>query len=55
MDNVILNVIKEMNLNEHDAYMLVHDIDNLRGSEWEEDIKNKCSKSTYKKFKKLIG
>lgn len=54
MENLVLKIAKEINLNEHETEIPLHDINNLRGYEWEEIIKNQCTKETYKEFKKTI-
>jgi hypothetical protein len=52
---LILKISKEANLSEYDMNLLQHDINNLRGQEWDAFVKKYCSKETYKTFKETIG
>lgn len=54
VEELVLKIAKEMELNSYDTERLVHDINNLRGSEWLEEILECCSAETFKEFSKLI-
>lgn len=54
LEEIVLKISKEMDLDSYNAEMLEHDIRNLRGEEWDEDIKNECSAQTYKAYRKLV-
>ena len=54
MDELISKIAKEMDLNERGIEALTHDINNLRGGEWLEEILECCSAETFKEFSKLI-
>lgn len=53
-DEILLKVTKEMDLCSTDMDMLEHDVRNLRGDEWLNDVKASCSPSTYKAFRGLV-
>ena len=48
-------ITKEMGLNYNESDMLFHDLGNLRGNEWLEAVKNRCSPNTIKEFKEFIN
>ena len=54
VEELVLKIAKEMDLNECGIATLTHDINNLRGSEWLEEIMECCSVETFKEFSKLI-
>ena len=53
-DEILLKVTKEMDLDSYNKEMLEHDVRNLRGNEWLNDVKESCSPSTYKAFRGLV-
>ena len=53
-DYSLIKVTKEMDLCSTDMDMLEHDVRNLRGDEWLNDVKESCSPSTYKAFRGLV-
>ena len=53
--NLILKISKEANLSEYDTNLLEHDINNLRGHEWDSFIKKYCSKETHNLFREIVG
>lgn len=55
MDELFLKISDEMNLNAYETEMLIHDVHNLRGDEWIEDIKERCSRATSKRFQATIN
>lgn len=54
MEELILKIAKEMELDSYRAEMLIHDVNNSRGSEWLEEILECCSIETFKEFSKMI-
>lgn len=55
MEELILNIAKEMELDSYKTEMLIHDVNNSRGSEWLEEILECCSIETFKEFSKMIN
>lgn len=54
MDELISKIANEMELNEYEKEMFIHDVNNLRGGEWLEEILECCSIETFKEFSKMI-
>ena len=52
---LIFTISKEAKLSEYDTNLLEHDINNLRGQEWNAFVKKHCSQETYKLFRELVG
>ena len=52
---LILKISKEADLSEYDTNLLEHDINNLRGREWDSIVKKYCSKKTHNLFREIVG
>ena len=48
-------ITKEMGLDYNESDMLFHDLGNLRGHEWLDDVTDRCSSNTIKEFKSFIN
>ena len=52
---LVFIISKEANLSEYDTNLLQHDINNLRGHEWNSFVKKYCSKETHNLFREIVG
>lgn len=54
MEQLVHKISRQLQLNEIETDLLLHDINNLRGEEWLPDIEANCSQDIINSFKKLI-
>jgi hypothetical protein len=53
-EELIFKVARELDLSFEEKEMLLHDINNLRGNEWLEDVLENCTKNTIINFILLV-
>lgn len=55
VESIIFEIAKKLDLNKADEEMLLHDVNNSRGDEWLEQVKESCSEEDVSSFKKIAG
>ena len=55
VESIIFEIAKKLDLNKADEEMLLHDVNNSRGDEWLEQVKESCSEEDVSRFKKIAG